>query len=397
MCNIMAGKKHKHKEKLLFSFSVAIVAILLAVFIGQTTTFLSLEHDLLDYRFKLRGELDISDSPIVLLAIDDQSDESTPARWPWPREYFAHVIENLNDAGVKAIGIDVIFEQADYNTGGSASDQAFADVLRKYDNVVLAGKLAVPAGRTNVITLVPPYEKFLETGTHWGLVSFDLDGDGFYRRYLVGQSYNDSVYASFAAALVKIYRDLDPDIEIEELKEAFKIGPYTIPKYNSYSSIINYIGPSGTFQRYSFDAVLDDIDFDLIEDYDLDSFDDPGDQELGLPPGLLHSGILKDKIVLIGSTVQEQHDDFPTPYLEVRDEEDRLVQLLTYGVEIHANMLQMILSENYLLNFPFIWEILILIIIGILVFVITRYLRTCKLAYALRPEEFQASHFRIQG
>ncbi len=98
---IMAGKKQKHKENLLVSISVAIVAILFAVFIAQTTTFLSLEHDLLDYRFKLRGALDISDSPIVILAIDDQSDESTPARWPWPREYFAHVIDNLNDAGVK--------------------------------------------------------------------------------------------------------------------------------------------------------------------------------------------------------------------------------------------------------------------------------------------------------
>ena len=372
----MAGKKHKHIEKLLVSFSVAVGAILLAVFIGQTTTFISLEHDLLDYRFKLRGDLDISDSPIIILAIDDQSDESTPARWPWPREYFAHVIENLNEAGVKAIGVDIIFEQADYSIGGTASDQAFADVLRKYDNVVLAGKLAVPPGRANLITLVPPYETFLETGTDWGLVSFDLDEDGFYRRYIVGQTYNDTIYASFAAALVKIYKDLDPDLEIEDIEDVFKIGPYTIPKYNSYSSIINYAGPSGTFQRYSFDAVLDDIDFDLIEDYDLDSFDDPGDKELGLPPGLLYSGILKDKIVLIGSTVQEHHDDFPTPYLEVRDEEDRLVQVLTYGVEIHAAMLQMILDESYLYKIPFIWEILILFIIGILVFITTRYLRT---------------------
>jgi len=372
----MAGKKHKHKENLLVSISVAVIAILLAVFTAQTTTFLSLEHDLVDYRFKMRGELDISDSPIVILAIDDQSDESTPARWPWPREYFAHVIDNLNEAGVKAIGIDIIFEQADYNTGGTASDQAFADILRKYDNVVMSGKLVVPTGRANMITLVPPYEKFLETGTHWGLVSFDLDEDGFYRRYLVGQSFNDSVYASFAAALVKIYKDLDPDLEIKDLENTFKIGPFTIPKYNSYSSIINYSGPSGTFQRYSFDAVLDDIDFDLIEDYDLDSFDDPGDEELGLPPGLLHSGILKDKIILIGSTVQEHHDDFPTPYLEVRDEEDRLVQVLTYGVEIHANMLQMILDENYLYKVPVLWEILILLIIALLVFLIARYLRT---------------------
>jgi adenylate cyclase len=372
----MASKKHKHKEKFLYSLLISVVAILLALVIGQTTTFISLEHDLLDYRFKMRGSLDISDSPIVILAIDDQSDESTPARWPWPREYFAHVIENLIEAEVKAIGIDVIFEQADFNPGGAQSDQTFADVLAQHDNIVLAGKLVVPPGRADIITLVPPYTLFTETGVSWGLVSFDLDEDGFYRRYLVGQAYNDSIYGSFAVELLKIYKDLDPETMVEDYEDHFQVGPYSIPKINSYSSIINYVGPSGSFPRYSFDSVLDDVDFDLIIDYDLDSFDDPGDEELGLPPGLLASGKLKDKIVLIGSTVVEHHDDFPTPFLQTRDEEGHLVQSLTYGVEIHANMLQMILSENYLYSFPYVWEILLLVVLSAVVFIITRYLPT---------------------
>ncbi len=372
----MALKKNKHKEKPLYSLLISVVVILLALLIGQTTTFISLEHDLLDYRFKMRGSIDISDSPIVILAIDDQSDESTPARWPWPREYFAHVIENLIEAEVKAIGIDVIFEQADFSPGGEMSDQRFADILAQHNNVVLAGKLMVPTGRVDIITLVPPYEKFVETGVPWGLVSFNLDEDGFYRRYLVGQTYNDRIYPSFAAALLKIYANLDPNTEVLDMEDRFVIGPYSIPKINSYSSIINYMGPSGTFPRYSFDAVLDDVDFDLIIDYDLDSFDDPGDEELGLPPGLLASGMLKDKIILIGSTVVELHDDFPTPFLQTRDEEGRLVPILTYGVEIHANMLQMILSENYLHSLPYIWELLLLVLLGVLVFIITRYLPT---------------------
>ncbi|MCK4753609.1 MAG: CHASE2 domain-containing protein, partial [Calditrichia bacterium] len=330
----------------------------------------------LDYRFKMRGSIDISDSPIVILAIDDQSDESTPARWPWPREYFAHVIENLIEAEVKAIGIDVIFEQADFSPGGEMSDQRFADILAQHNNIVLAGKLMVPTGRVDIITLVPPYEKFVETGVPWGLVSFNLDEDGFYRRYLVGQTYNDRIYPSFAAELLKIYANLDPNTEVLEMEDRFVIGSYSIPKINSYSSIINYVGPSGTFPRYSFDAVLDDVDFDLIIDYDLDSFDDPGDEELGLPPGLLASGMLKDKIILIGSTVVELHDDFPTPFLQTRDEEGYLVPILTYGVEIHANMLQMILSENYLHSLPYIWELVLLVLLSVLVFIITRYLPT---------------------
>ena len=234
----------------------------------------------------------------------------------------------------------------------------------------------VPPGKADIKTLVPPYEKFLTNDTLWGLVSFDLDEDGFYRRYLLGQTFNDTVYASFAAELLKIYAGLEPDTEVQDQENFFIIGPYVIPKYNTYSSIINYHGPSGTFSKYSFDAVLDDIDFDLIEEYDLDSFDDPGDAELGLPPGLLYSGLLKDKVILIGSTVVEHHDDFPTPYLETRDEEGHLIQKLTYGVEIHANMLQMIISENYLHKISYIWEYTILILLSIMVFLITRYMRT---------------------
>jgi len=372
----MAQNTQKHEEKPLYSLLISIIAILIALILGQTTTFESLEHDLVDYRFKMRGNIDISDSPIIILAIDDQSDESTPSRWPWPREYFAHVIENLIEAGVKAIGIDIIFEQADFSPGGDLSDQKFADILAQNDNVVLAGKLIVPPGRLDIISLVPPYEKFIDTGVSWGLVSFDLDQDGFYRRYLVGQSYNDLVYGSFAAELLKIYKDLDPNTSVQDLENHFVLGSYSIPKINSYSSIINYVGPSGTFPRYSFDSVLDDVDFDLIIDFDLDSFDDPGDEELGLPPGLLLSGNLKDKIVIIGSTVVEHHDDFPTPYLQTRDDEGHLVQSLTYGVEIHANMLQMILSENYLYSFPYFWELLLMVLLSVLVFIITRYLPT---------------------
>ena len=379
----MAEKEQKHKEKFLYSFLISVIAIILALVIGQTTTFSSLELDLLDYRFKMRGSTDISDSPIIILAIDDQSDESTPSRWPWPREYFAHVIENLIEAEVKAIGIDVIFEQADFSPGGEISDQRFAEVIGQHDNVVLAGKLIVPPGRADIITLVPPYEKFTNSGVSWGLVSFDLDEDGFYRRYLVGQTYSDQVYGSFAAELLKIYADLDPNIVIEDNEDHFVVGPYSIPKINSYSSIINYVGPSGTFPRYSFDAVLDDIDFDLIDDYDLDSFDDPGDEELGLPPGLLLSGKLKDKIILIGSTVVEHHDDFPTPFLQTHDDEGHLVQSLTYGVEIHANMLQMILSENYLFSLSYMWEILLLVLLSVLIFLITRYLPTFGGVFAI--------------
>ena len=365
----MAQKKHK--ANILISLAIIVSVVLLSLIFSRMKTALDLENDLLDYRFTVRGPLDISESPIVILAIDDQSDESTPHRWPWPREYFAHVIENLNEAGVKVIAVDVIFQQADIN--GPESDDRFAEVLRKYDNVVISGKIEAPRGRVDIVTLVEPYEKFKSA---WGLVSFDLDADGFYRRYLVGQTFNDSVYSSLAAEILKLYNDLDPATPVEDLPDYFILGDKKIPKYNSYSTLINYAGPTRTFQLYSFDSVLDDVDFDLLDEFDLDSFDDPGEIELEIPPGLLHSGVLKDKIVLIGYTMQELHDEFPTPFLETRDTEGRLVQALTNGVEIHANALNMILTDNYLYPVPYLWQIVILIFLAIVIYLITRYLTT---------------------
>jgi adenylate cyclase len=366
-------EKTKHKPHSVISFLIAFGAIILSLILAQITTFRNLELDLLDYRFNMRGPLATEESPIVILAIDDQSDGSTAHRWPWPREYFAHVVENLNEAGVKAIGIDVIFEQADIH--GPQSDDKFAEILAQYDNVVLAGKIHVPKGRTDIVTLVPPYEKFIETGTLWGLVSFDLDEDGFYRRYLVGQTYNDTVYNSFAAEILKVYKKMDHNIRVINLEDKFLLGSTVIPKYDEYSTIINYSGPAGTFQMYSFDNVLDDVDF-----Y---SFDDPGDPELDLPAGLLYSGMLKDKIVLIGSTMQELHDEFNSPFLEVRDSEGRLSKILTPGVEIHANAINMILTENYLRNIPYWGHIAILVIFVFLVFIITRSVRTVWGALAI--------------
>jgi adenylate cyclase len=366
--------KKKHKEKAVISVLIAAGALIVALFLGQMTTFLSLENNLLDYRFKIRGPLDVSESPIVILAIDDQSDESTPHRWPWPRYYFAHVIENLNRAGVKAIGIDVIFDQPDIN--GPASDSVFAATLKKYKNVIISGKTEATRGPSSQITLVYPYDKFVETGVAWGLVSFDLDADGFYRRYLVGQAFNDSIYGSFAVEVLKKYLDLDPGTGVQNLPDKFKLGPFEIPKYNSYSTFINYAGPAHTFPFYSFDAVLDDSNFDLREEYDIDAFDDPGDPDLGIPPGLLYSGKLKDKIVLIGATMQELHDEFPTPFLETRDSKGRPIQVLTNGVEIHANVVNMILTQNYLRKINWGYQLAIIIFLVILVYLFVRYLPT---------------------
>ncbi len=364
--------KQEKQNKALIIIGISLLSIFLAYILSLTDTFEMLELKLLDMRFELRGSIEVEKNPIVIVQIDDQSDEATEHRWPWPRSYFAEVIENLNEAGAAVIGVDVIFDQPDKY--GLQYDDEFAETLQQYDNVVLAGKLLRTTGRSQYSTLYPPYQKFAEN-SDWGLVAIEADIDGFYRRYLVAESHNDSLYASFSSEVLRKYLGEDSLI-IENNPETFKLNDLTIPKYDGYSMLINFSGPAFNFPYYSFANILDDDDFDIKFDYDMDVFSDTGDVALGIPPGLKYTGDLKNKIVLIGATMQELHDNFPTPFLDKKNPDGSTARVEMPGVEIHANALLTMLNQNFLMKAPW-WLTLLTVLIGtFLAYLITHLFRT---------------------
>jgi adenylate cyclase len=364
----MAKKEKKISPWVVISISIA--SILMAYLLSYTNTLNSIELKLLDMRFGLIEAKDLSENPIVIVKIDDQSDETVRHRWPWPRSYYAQVIKNLNAAGAKAVGIDVILDKP--NQGDPEGDDELSQVLQEYDNVVLVGKIVRDGMKNEIIT---PYEKFTNNNNSWGLVSVENDIDGFYRRYLVTTHYNDSLFNSFAAELYKIYTD-QPQMEISESNDYYTLGDLKIPKFSASSMLINFHGPANTFPGYSFDYVVDSEDFDLRDDYDSDLFDDPGDPELGIPPGLMYSGQLKDKIILIGATMFELHDNFPTPYMIVKDGSGSEKSIEMPGVELHANALLTMLNRDFITQPSTTLVIIIVLLAVLLTFVITRFLPT---------------------
>lgn len=374
-------KLSKPQARLWIHLLIASFSIILALFLSYSELFQTIEFKLLDLRFSLRGSEALKDSPVIIIGIDDQSDESTPQRWPWPRSYFAHVIENLEEAGAKVIGIDVLFDEADPN--GVAEDEQLAQVLARYDNIALTGKLerTTDLSSSTMITLVKPYHKFITGQTTWGLVSVEADPDGFYRRYLVGQSYNDSLLPSFSAEIIR-KTFADKTVRLQQDDDYFYLGGYSVPKFDEFSTLINFAGPARTFPYYSFDNVLDDEDFDLQDEYDVDAFDSPGDSTLGIPPGLKYSGVFKDKIVLIGSTMQELHDNFPTPFLEYRSADGSSAKAEMPGVEIHANAINTVLTNNYLKTLSFSLNMLLIVSCALLIFIFNRFFKTLWSALA---------------
>ena len=100
----MAAQKHNPRP---FTAVIIIISVVLfSLIIVRLSPLAMLDLDFLDTLFQIRGPLDIEDSPIVIITIDDQSDHVIPERWPWPRSYMAHVVRNLNRAGAAAVAAD---------------------------------------------------------------------------------------------------------------------------------------------------------------------------------------------------------------------------------------------------------------------------------------------------
>ncbi|MBD3225587.1 MAG: CHASE2 domain-containing protein [Caldithrix sp.] len=345
---------------------IVLASILLAYVLGVTTVFQTLELKLLDMRYSYRGPMPVKEAPIVILAIDDQSEQSTPHRWPWPRSYYAHIVENLQEAGAAVIGIDVILDKSDKY--GTKHDSLFREILQRNSNVVLTGKLLRSMGQYEYNTLITPYEGFMTDSSSWGLAAIEADIDGFYRRYLFAQSHHDSLYPSLAAEVIREYLGIPKDQPLKQDEQYFYLGSVKVRKYHYFDFLINFAGPARSFTYYPFDNVLDDQDFELADDFDLNMFDDPD-------YGLKQDEVFKDKIVLIGSTIQELHDNFPTPFLEYETSSGNKAKAEMPGVEIHANAIYTILSEMYLKEMAPIGTFLIVVLLTLIAFVITRKLR----------------------
>jgi len=345
-------------QKPLLVAVITLAVFFLSFFVSHfIPTLKSLEMTTLDWRFRMRGVEPVDDSPIVLVTIDDDSFESLPARWPWPRSYYARVVENLTRAGATVIGIDVILDVPEQ--AHPEHDSLLAASIQKSGKVVLARKLEQNVRLQSYSYLVEPLEILKEAAHNsMGLVSVQTDLDGIYRRYPVAQVYNNQLLSSFALELVRKYRGYSPALKIEPSGNGLAFGEYAIPNYDESGMLINYAGPRGTFPQYSFSSVIDDERMDLGEDYDLNFFSE----------NLLPDGVFKDKIVIIGSTVAELHDNFPTPFLEFGDASNE-----TPGAEILANAANTILQESYYRKIsPLLTLAIILLLAGVIVFLCFR-------------------------
>lgn len=323
--------------------TLIIIAIIFitSVVLGYLAPVQIMELKSRDYMFELRGEQDVSHSDIIIIEMGQDADDEIPYKYPWPTYVYANLIENLNRAGVKAIAIDVIFDQ--YDMYDTRNDSLFAEAVRKHGNVIMATTFSRRIGFTRDGTeidhsgFVNPNDVLRRGLTNpTGVVNAAPDEDGFIRNYMLHLTHRDETRYGLALEMVRYLEDVTDD-QIYREGRSLNFGNYRIPLFRGNLMHVNFYGPYRTFDYLGFEYIIDDKDFDTVtemEAFEMNLFDDP---EIGI----LHQGILEDKIVFVGATMPELQDFHPVPMRRAGSSQ-------MAGVETNAHALQTILDENYL-------------------------------------------------
>jgi adenylate cyclase len=374
------------RRRLLKKIGLAIAVAVLIIIITQEGILKlgilrRLELASIDYRFQSRGTTAaFKDSgDVVIVEISDESSRSLPEKWPWPRSYYARLIRNLKQAGAKAVGLDVIMSGNDVYT--PKNDEDLRSAIRETGFVVVAGKTEVISELYMHTTREENYGNlFFDVDSSLGLVNIRNDADGVYRRYSPFFGTNTGLrIPTFGFALLNTYFGFPALTSAENHADEFIFADRSIPKYDPASFLINFYGPSRTFRLIKFVDVLDDESFTTNEEAEsgeeINTFSDPDF-------GYLYDGTFKNKIVLVGSTNPEDHDMFPVAIARGKQEGDNLM----YGVEIHANVIENILREDFLRKQATSTEIVAVLFLTIITFLVTSALKESKTRHHLLVE-----------
>ncbi len=330
----MHGKTAKNKEKKRINHSSVVILIgfaatFLAIIISSVGIFRGLESRSIDWRFKARGVIK-PQAPVVIVAIDDESFASMPERWVWPRHFYARLVSNLKKLGAKAVGFDVIYSEP--TARNPKEDAAFAEAVKKAGNVTLGMAVLYEendkGSRTKALL---PIQPLAEAAKSLGLIQHVYDEDTNIRRSYFLVDEGDKRYYSMSAELLSTYYGLDKtDLVIKDGNACW--GKFKIPLYEGNMVLVNFAGPSRTFETVPFYKVY---------------------YNEGIKPGQF-----KDKIVLVGSTAELLHDVFVTPFATYGEKMP--------GVEIHANVINTIFNSSYIYRMNALSGFVLLITIGLL-------------------------------
>jgi len=320
-----------------------------------------------DWRVKKKVQevQEFSIDTVVIVDIDGLATSKLGKFSQWPRKYYPQLIKNLNAGGAKLIGLDIIFDKVIWQT---EQDLEFVEAVKNAGNVFNAlyyGKADTlnfryemtdePDGfksdkfysqiKGNQLPDFPKQERFenefldlLNSSIGNGHVNFNPDKDGVARTIHLFTKFNNHLYPSLA---LKMF------MELENIDELSMNGPNrlellsqgnlvrSIPVDEKGNMRVTYYGNFKTFRYISFYHVLEE---EIPAEY------------------------YKDKIFLVGTSLAGLFDLRSTPVFPAFP-----------GVEIHANILNTLLNNDFIERPGNTQSFLIMASIGIILGILMSY------------------------
>jgi adenylate cyclase len=118
----------------------------------------------------------MADKRVIIVEIDDTALKKVGA-YPWPRSQYKKLLDSLFAAGVKAVGLDILFP----DPSRPEEDKVLVEVTRKYADKLVHSMYTRPIVGTTDLEYVYPFEELRKASKHLSLVHPEQDEDGFIR------------------------------------------------------------------------------------------------------------------------------------------------------------------------------------------------------------------------
>ena len=326
------------------------------------------------------------DTDVIIIDIDESS-LGKFGQFPWSRSVFAKILDQLNTSNPKAIGFDIFFSEKDKQSPEEiiksydlipsdiaalqklkSHDDIFAEKLKESKSITAVLGSNVPShtnydrkakarflskgGDPKNFTYSYPYsigslEKLEKNVKGLGSISFLDQSDGIIRSLPLIVRFNKKIYPTMGLEMVRVgSKQKNIFVELNDVGiKRISARPYKIESDPNGIIWIKY-KKSQKKQYISAGDVYD---------------------------GKFEKNFFKNKYVLIGASAQGLFDLVKTP-----------LGVTIPGVEVHANVIENILDQSYLVRNPniYIFELLFSIIIALLTFVLSQKIKP-KLSLAI--------------
>jgi signal transduction histidine kinase/CHASE2 domain-containing sensor protein len=280
----------------------------------------SVSEKLDDLYFRLRPPQAPS-SAVALVLIDDVS-LARYGRWPWHRAQLAQLVRAVSANAPSAVGIDILLSEAQDET----NDAELARAIKEAPNGVLASKISSASSGS---LWVDPLPRFLAAAKGMGHVQAIIDYDGACRSIPLHEPSADGLRPAFALKLASL---LHPQLtRVGAAGE--QVGPGVERVAAGQSFLIDYrrqFAPGHVHEPFTVVSAADLLDGKKIPD-------------------------LGGKAVLIGFGSVEVSDRLVTPVSD---------QLPMPGVEINANVTDMLLTGKALQRLGTVGQFLLVLFVS---------------------------------